>query len=173
VDAARRLSAAGRDVQCLIAGEFDISNPSSIDPGTLEEWRDDGAVEWLGFVADMPALLRDVDLVVLPSYREGLPKALVEAAACERPLITTDVPGCREVVTDGVEGLRVPTRCPGALADAIARLQDAPATRRAMGKAGRVRALEQFSQRAVLEQTFDLYAELVPAFCQRRPAMVD
>jgi glycosyltransferase involved in cell wall biosynthesis len=83
------------------------------------------------------------------------------------------VPGCREVVTDGVDGLRVPPRCPAALADAIGRLQDAPATRRAMGKAGRARALEQFSQRAILEQTFDLYSELLPAFCQRSPATAD
>jgi len=168
VDAAHRLATSRRKIDFLIAGQFDSGSPSSIDRETLGAWIDSGDVEWLGFVEDMPALLREVDVVVLPSYREGLPKALVEGAACQLPLITTDVPGCREVVIDGVDGLLVPPRCPAALADAIARLQDDPETRVAMGRAGRARALEQFSQRVILRQTLELYSELIPEFGRER-----
>jgi len=110
VDAARKLRDAGRDVVFQVAGNPDPGNPASVPETRLREWQQQGLVEWLGHVDDMPALLGSVDIVVLPSYREGLPKTLIEAAACERPLVTTDVPGCREVVDDAVDGLLVPVR---------------------------------------------------------------
>ena len=91
--------------------------------------------------------------MVLPSYREGLPKSLIEAAACARPLITTDVPGCREVVTHGVDGLLVPVRDGEALARAIAHLQDDPELARRLGQAAREKALAEFDERVVIEQT--------------------
>ena len=119
-------------------------------------------VNWLGHVDDMAALFASVDAVVLPSYREGLPKGLIEAAACALPLVTTDVPGCREVVTDGVDGLLVPVRNADALADAIARLQDDPALAARLGAAARAKALAEFDERIVIERTIDVYRELLP-----------
>ena len=117
-------------------------------------------MEWLGHVSDMPALLAGADMVVLPSYREGLPKTLIEAAACARPLITTDVPGCREVVTHGVDGLLVPERDAQALARAIAWLQDDPALATRLGLAAREKALTEFDERIVIAQTLAVYEEV-------------
>ena len=98
----------------------------------------------------MPTLLADAGIVVLPSYREGLPKSLIEAAACARPLITTDAPGCREVVTHGVNGLFVPVRNAEALARTIAMLQDDPELARRLGEAARKKALAEFDERVVI-----------------------
>ncbi len=110
IAAARRLKGEGRAIEFLLAGDPDPGNPAAVPQAQVQGWVDEGVVQWLGHVDDMPALLADVDMVVLPSYREGLPKGLIEAAACALPLVTTDVPGCREVVSDGVDGLLVPVR---------------------------------------------------------------
>ena len=120
VNAARLMKSEKRKLQFVLAGRPDPGNPAFIPEKTLLEWQASGLVEWLGHVEDMPAVLAGADIVALPSYREGLPKSLIEAAACARPLITTDVPGCREVVTDGVDGLLVPARDAISLARAIA-----------------------------------------------------
>ena len=130
---------------------------------TVREWVADGTVEWLGHVDDMPALFASVDMVVLPSYREGLPKGLIEAAACALPLVTTDVPGCRQVVTDGVDGLLVPARDADALAQGIARLQDDPELATRLGQAARAKALAEFDEKIVIERTLAVYRELLPA----------
>jgi glycosyltransferase involved in cell wall biosynthesis len=106
-------------------------------------------------------LFASVDMVVLPSYREGLPKGLIEAAACALPLVTTDVPGCREVVSDGVDGLLVPARNADSLAHAIARLLDDSALAFRLGQAARAKALEQFDERIVIAQTVAVYRELL------------
>jgi glycosyltransferase involved in cell wall biosynthesis len=108
----------------------------------------------------MPALYKSVDIVVLPSYREGLPKGLIEAAACGLPLVTTDVPGCREVVSDGVDGLLVPARDSEALASAIARLCRDPSLRFRLGQAARQKVLAEFDESIVIEQTMAVYREL-------------
>ncbi len=99
VDAARALRSSGRRVEFLLAGEPDAGNPASVAPGDIQQWVADGTLTWLGHVSDMPSLLREVDIMVLPSYREGLPKSMIEAAACGIALVTTDAPGCREVVS--------------------------------------------------------------------------
>ena len=118
--------------------------------------------QWLGHVDDMPALLRSVDIVALPSYREGLPKGLIEAGASGCALIATDVPGCREVVEHEVDGLRVPVRDGIALADAIERLvRDAPLRTR-LAAAARAKAIARFDERSVIARTVDVYRELVP-----------
>lgn len=161
VAAARRLRDEGRTLEFLLAGAPDPGNPAAVPEGTVRGWADEGVLRWLGHVEDMPALLGNVDVVVLPSYREGLPRGLIEAAACALPLITTDVPGCREVVTDGVDGLRVRVRDPVALARAIARLQDDPALARRLGLAAREKARAQFDERIVIEQTQAVYRELL------------
>jgi glycosyltransferase involved in cell wall biosynthesis len=162
VEAARLLRAEGRAVDFLLAGDPDPGNPASVPEATVAAWVREGLVQWLGHVDDMPALFRSVDAVVLPSYREGLPKGLIEAAACGLPLVTTDVPGCREVVTHGVDGLLVPVRDAGALAAAIARLQDSRALRASLGQAARARALAEYDERIVIQRTLAVYEELLP-----------
>jgi len=117
-------------------------------------------LQWLGHVDDMPALLRSVDIVALPSYREGLPKGLIEAAASGCALIATDVPGCREVVTHDVDGLLVPVRDGDALAKGIARLQEDRGLRARLADAGRRKAIGHFDERIVVAKTIDVYGEL-------------
>lgn len=160
VDAIRQLRHQGRTFQALLAGTPDPGNPAAVPEATIRGWVDEGLLTWLGHVDDMIGLLGAVDIVVLPSYREGLPRTLVEAAACGLPLITTDVPGCREVVSDGVDGLLVPMGDSEALAQAMARLQDDPAFARQLGDAARRKARAQFDERIVVERTMAVYAEL-------------
>lgn len=162
VEASRLLRTRGVPVDFLLAGEPDPGNPAAVPEGVVRGWVDEGLVQWLGHVADMPALFRSVDAVVLPSYREGLPKGLIEAAACALPLVTTDVPGCREVVSHEQDGLLVPVKDGRALADAIARLQADPALCRHLGAAARAKALAQFDERSVIARTLEVYRELVP-----------
>lgn len=166
VTASRLLRSQGRAVDFLLAGDPDPGNPASVPAATLQAWVAEDGVQWLGHVADMPALFHTVDAVVLPSYREGLPKGLIEAGACGLPLVTSDVPGCREVVTDGVDGLLVPVKDPAALAAAIARLQDDPALRARLGAAARAKALAQFDERLVIARTLAVYEELLPRLVQ-------
>jgi glycosyltransferase involved in cell wall biosynthesis len=161
VEAARRLG-AGPARRFLLAGTPDPGNPTAIPEAQLRAWHEEGVVEWLGHVEDMPALLGQVDAVVLPSHREGLPKSLVEAAGRALPLVASDVPGCREVVRDGIEGLRVPLKDPAALAAAMARLAADPEAARRYGAAARRRALAEFDERTVLARTLAVYAELLP-----------
>lgn len=163
VDAARLLRAGGRPIRFLLAGLPDEGNPASLDQAYLQACADEGVVEWLGHVEDMPALMAQVDVVALPSYREGLPKSLVEAGACERALVTTDVPGCREVVTDGVDGLLVPVRAVEPLAQAIATLDDDPFLRARLGQAARAKAVNSLDQEIVLKQTVGVYREILGA----------
>jgi glycosyltransferase involved in cell wall biosynthesis len=162
VEAARLLRARGVEVDFLLAGEPDRGNPASVPEHMVRAWVAEGIIEWLGHVKDMPGLFRSVDAVALPSYREGLPKGLIEAAACALPLVTTDVPGCREVVTDEEDGLLVPVKDSRALADAIARLHADPALRLRLGEAARRKALSQFEERSVIEKTIGVYRELIP-----------
>jgi glycosyltransferase involved in cell wall biosynthesis len=161
IAAIRRLQGEGRDVEFLLAGDPDPGNPAAVPETALHGWVEEGLVRWLGHVDDMPALFASVDMVVLPSYREGLPKGLIEAAACALPLVTTDVPGCREVVTDGIDGLLVPARDADSLAIAIARLLDDPVLARKLGEAARTKALAMFDERIVIARTKAVYDELL------------
>ena len=150
-----------RAIDFLLAGDPDPGNPAAVPEAQIRGWVDEGLLQWLGHVDDMPALFASVDAVVLPSYREGLPKGLIEAGASGLPLVTTDVPGCREVVTDGVDGLLVQVRDAATLAAAIARLHDDPALCERLGRAAREKALAEFDERIVLDKTLAVYAELV------------
>jgi glycosyltransferase involved in cell wall biosynthesis len=161
IEAARMLKAENRPTEFLLAGLPDTGNPASVPDRTILTWQAEGLVRWLGHVSDMPALLAGADIVTLPSYREGLPKSLIEAAACARPLITTDVPGCREVVTHEVSGLLVPARDAHALARAIARLQDDPKLACRLGLAAREKALAEFDERIVIARTLAVYDEVI------------
>jgi glycosyltransferase involved in cell wall biosynthesis len=160
IEAARQLKAEGRNVRLLLAGDPDPGNPAAVAEATVHGWVEEGLIEWLGHVEDMSALLGTVHAVVLPSYREGLPKGLIEAGACGLPLITTNVPGCREVVQNAENGLLVPAKDGLALAQAIARLQDEPELRLSLGAAARAKALAEFDERIVILRTLDVYAEL-------------
>lgn len=162
VQAARSLRERGRTIHFLLAGAPDPGNPASIDIATIERWRDDGGINWLGHVDDMAALFHSADVAVLPSYREGLPRSLIEAAACGLALVTTDVPGCRAVVRDGVDGLLVPVRDAAALAQAIARLDDDRALLRRLGDAAREHALAEYDVERVNARTLAVYRELLP-----------
>ena len=162
VEAARALRARGIQAKFLLAGTPDAGNPAAVPEAALREWVAEGVVGWLGHVVDMAALFRSVDVVVLPSYyREGLPKSLIEAAACGLPLVTCDTPGCREVVTDNVDGLLVPPRDAEALAVAIQRLLDDAALRQRLGQAARAKVLAEFDERIVIEKTLAVYQELL------------
>lgn len=161
IEAARALKGEGRNIRFLLAGEPDPGNPATCPPESVAAWHAEGVIEHLGHVGDMPGLLADVDVVVLPSYREGLPKTLIEAAGCALPLVTTDVPGCREVVTHEVDGLLAPAREWEPLARAIARLDDDAALRRRLGEAARAKALDQFDEQIVLRRTLAVYGELL------------
>lgn len=161
VQAARQLKAKGLPIRFLLAGSPDPGNPAAIPQATLDGWQADGLIELLGQVSDMAALFASVDMAVLPSYREGLPKSLIEAAACALPLVTADVPGCREVVTHEVDGLLVPVKDGAALADAIERLHLNPAWARQLGLAARARALREFDEKIVINKTLAVYGELL------------
>ena len=170
IAAARQLRAEGRAVAFLLAGDPDPGNPAAVPESTLRSWEEEGVVEWLGHVDDMPALYATVDIVVLPSYREGLPKSLIEAAACGLPLVATDVPGCREVIIDGEDGLLVPVHDAVALAVAIARLLDNRELAARLGAAARKKALSEFDERIVIDHTFAVYQELLGEFGKIQPS---
>lgn len=160
-EAARQLKAKGLPIRFLLAGAPDPGNPAAIPQAMLDGWQAEGLIELLGQVSDMAALFATADMVVLPSYREGLPKSLIEAAACALPLVTTDVPGCREVVTHEVDGLLVPVKDAKALANAIERLHLDPVWARQLGLAARARALKEFDERIVIRRTLAVYGELL------------
>jgi glycosyltransferase involved in cell wall biosynthesis len=171
VGAAERLKADGAAARFALVGDPDPDNPASISEETLQRWSSSRAVEWWGWRDDMVTVFQQCHVVCLPSYREGLPKALIDAAACGRAIVTCDVPGCREVVRDGENGLLVPPRDSAALAAALRRLLEDPKLRRAMGERSRARAVAEFSVERVIEQTLGLYRELLaerPAAARNR-----
>jgi glycosyltransferase involved in cell wall biosynthesis len=162
VEAARQLKHEGLNVEFLLAGDIDPGNPASVSAGDVDAWRVEGIVRPLGHVEDMVALLSEIDVMALPSsYGEGVPRSLIEAAACGLPIVTTDAPGCREIVEDGVNGLLVPVRDANALAQAIKRLHADPALRQTMGQAGREKVLREFDEQIVFEKTLAVYRELL------------
>ncbi len=159
VEAARILRERGVALRVVLAGAPDPQNRASIPEARLAAWVREGLVEHPGHVTDIPALLAASHIVCLPSYREGLPKALLEAAAAGRPIVTTDVPGCREVVRDGDNGLLVPARDATALADALGRLVGDRTLRLAMGRRSRARAEAEWAAPAVIRQVLALYED--------------
>jgi glycosyltransferase involved in cell wall biosynthesis len=159
VEAARELHARAVPVEVRLYGEPDPENPASLDRATLDGWNREGVVRWLGGTRDMAGALRQADVACLPSYREGLPKFLLEGASVGLPLVATDVPGCREIVRPGVNGLLVPARDPRALARAIETLVRDPAARARMGNASRAIAVQEFSEAQVARATLELYAQ--------------
>ena len=157
VEAARIVRTLHPDIRFQIAGEPDEGNPSSISFSQIRKWVNEGNVEWLGHCPEILAVLWDSDICVLASYREGTPRSLLEAAACGLPLVATDVPGCREICRDGVNGILVPPRDAKAVAVAIVRLIDDPALCHAMGLRSREIAVAEFSEEKVIAETVKVY----------------
>ncbi len=161
VDAARLLDKRKDEVRFLLAGASDPGNPSAITEDELTIWKREGLVEVLGHVENIQELMKAVDLVVLPSHREGVPRGLIEAASMELPIITTDVPGCREIVEDGVNGFLIPVDDEAVLAERITDLLDNPDLCRTFGAAGRQKVENEFAQELVFDKTWDVYAGLM------------
>ncbi|MFA7482297.1 MAG: glycosyltransferase family 4 protein [Vulcanimicrobiota bacterium] len=159
VEAARTLKGT-RSVYFQVAGDVDPGNPSSVDPTVVEEWRQEGAVDLLGHVESIAEVLALADIVVLPSFREGTPRTLLEAAAMGKPIVATDVPGCREIVHNEHNGLLVPREDPKSLAHAIERLLDDPDLSLRYGQNGRQLVAEEFSVEKVVNETFGVYRQL-------------
>jgi len=159
--AARILKDRGRDIRMVLVGTPDPGNPTTVTQDQIDAWVAEGLVEWAGGRGDIAAVWASAHIAVLPSYREGLPKSLLEAAASGRPLVATDVPGCRALVRDGENGLLVPPRDPAALADAIDRLAADGNLRRAFGTAARADVEARLSQERIAEAVQALYRRLM------------
>lgn len=166
VAAARALHDQGTPIRVRLIGGTD-ANPASIPPNLLAAWKQEGIVDVAGPSRDVAGEYARAHIGVLPSYREGLPKSLLEAAACGRAIVTTDVPGCRAVCADGENGLLVPARDSKALAEALARLACEPDTRARMGAAGRQRVETEFAESIITERTLGLYHNLISKGCSR------
>ena len=163
VEASKKLKDGGRDIEFILAGTPDHGNPRSVERAQVERWARDGLINWLGHVEDMAALMRSVDVMALPSYyREGVPRSLIEGAASGLALVTTDLPGCREVVSEhGCDGLHVEPRNVAALAEQLARLDDDRVLLCRLGVRARSKALDHFDERLVIKNTIAVYDELL------------
>jgi glycosyltransferase involved in cell wall biosynthesis len=146
----------------VLVGDTYPDNPRAVPPDQLQAWVHEGVVEWWGWHDDMRVMLPQAHIVCLPSYREGMPLSLAEAGACARPVVTTDAPGCREIVQDGVNGFLVPVRDAVALAEALLKLIRDPALRQEMGRCGRSLAAAEFSVRRIVAETLQVYNEMIP-----------
>jgi glycosyltransferase involved in cell wall biosynthesis len=161
VEAARLLKEGEVKARFLLVGGLDPGNPNSVPRETLQAWAAEGVIEWTGFRTDIADVFRQSHVVVFPSYREGVPKVLLEAAACGRPIVTTEVPGCRDVVRDGENGFLVPAEDAAALASKVRVLIEDGALRRRMGAVGRRRAEREFCVREVVRRHLEIYASLL------------
>ncbi|WP_158457650.1 glycosyltransferase family 4 protein [Pseudomonas fluorescens] len=160
VEAATILRGRGVKARFQLIGAIDPGNPATITEAEVAVWREAGHIEILGHRNDIAALFASAHVVTLPSYREGLPKVLLEAAACGRAVVTTDVPGCRDAIDPDVTGLLVPVRNAVALADGLQLLISDAGLRQRMGAAGRMLAEREFNLEKVVQQHLDIYSKL-------------
>ena len=162
VTAARLLRNKGVKARFVLVGDADFGSPSSVPRQQLLEWQEAGALEWWGHKENMPEVFKQINLICLPSQGgEGVPKTLLEAAASGRAIITTNVPGCRDIVRQGVNGILVEPKNATALAAAIEELLNDPERRQKMGERGREIAVGEFSQEQVVKETLSLYSRLL------------
>lgn len=165
-DAARELRMRSAPVEVVLVGSPDPENPESVPESTIDDWVREGIITRREWSDDMASVWRDANFAVLPSYREGLPKALLEAAASGRAIVATDVPGCREIAREGVNARCVPARDSRALAGAIEELARDASLRARFGAAGREIAVREYAEQIVVSETIDLYRRL----CAPRPS---
>jgi glycosyltransferase involved in cell wall biosynthesis len=162
VEAARIIAARGVRARFALVGDTDAGNPSAVPREQLQKWRDEGVIEWWGFRRDIQAVLGQSHVVCLPSsYGEGIPRILIEAASCGRPLVATDAPGCREIVRDKLNGFLVPVKDAESLANALHKLVIDEELRIRMGANGRKLVLTRFTLKQVLASNLAVYAELL------------
>ncbi|MEA4907970.1 MAG: glycosyltransferase family 4 protein [Anaerolineaceae bacterium] len=159
VQAARLLKSRGVTARFALVGDCDPGNPSSYTEEEICAWQDEKVIEWWGWREDMSNVYAQSNVVCLPSFGEGVPRTLIEAAASQRAIVTTDVPGCREIVQHTVNGYLVPLGNIEALADALQELLAQPALRAQMAHNGRTIAEQFFSSPTVVSQTFDIYTQ--------------
>jgi glycosyltransferase involved in cell wall biosynthesis len=161
ISASKIVNANGVKVKFNLVGDPDPSNPSSIDGSYLESISGHNGLYWYGYTENIFEIYSETDIACLPSYREGLPKSLLEAAACGLPIITTDTIGCREVVIDGCNGLLIPVKSAESIATSITYLLNEPELRLRMGLMSREIAVKHFSNHIVIRDTLNLYDELM------------
>ncbi len=160
VQAAGLLKQRGVVARFQLVGDPDPGNPATITDAEIAEWEAEGIVEIMGYRKDIASVFAAANLVVLPSYREGLPKVLVEAAACGRAVVTTDVPGCRDAIDPDITGVLVPVRDPLQLANAMDALLKESLRRHRMGAEGRVLAENEFAIEKIVHQHMEIYSKL-------------
>ncbi|HWY43221.1 MAG TPA: glycosyltransferase family 4 protein [Candidatus Sulfotelmatobacter sp.] len=175
VEAARQLRTRSINARFVLVGKPDPENPASISEARIHEWVDSSLIEWWGHQDDMAKVLTRANIVCLPSYAEGLPRVLVEAASCGRPIVTSDIPGCHDIVRQGENGLLVPIRNPDALARAIEILISDRELRARMGARGREIVIREFDERIVIAQMLSVFKETAgarwPAFQSEVPGI--
>ncbi len=157
VEAARLVKKHYPKARFQLLGRRDVRNPNVVPESDLKKWDNQGLISWLGEVSDVRPIMAESDVVILPSYREGTPRALLEAAAMAKPIITTDAVGCREVVDDGINGLLVPVKDAPGLAGAMERMINNPEMRKRMGKAGRKKVEREFDEKIVIQKILKIY----------------
>ncbi len=161
VEAASIVRLQEPNVRFILVGDTDDGNPTAVPLSKLERWRESEEIEWWGHRSDMPVVMAMAAIVVLPSFHEGLPKVLLEAAACARPIVASDVAGCREIVRHGENGLLVPAGDSTLLAEAVLTLIRSPDRRAEFGRVGRERAVSEFAVETVVERTLAVYRSLL------------
>jgi glycosyltransferase involved in cell wall biosynthesis len=161
VEAAKIVRQEFPNAEFQLVGDCDPGNPTSFSEYQVRAWESAGSIKWLGYRTDVLALLASSNIVCLPSYREGLPKTLIEACAAQRAIVATDVTGCREVVSHGSNGLLVPVRNPEKLAEAISQLLGDQLQRTVFAKNGRSRAENEFASPIVIKQTLAVYKKVL------------
>tara|TARA_Y100000588_G_scaffold282667_2_gene299886 strand:- start:2226 stop:3392 length:1167 start_codon:yes stop_codon:yes gene_type:complete len=161
VEAARKIKQSDPTIRFVVVGAEDPDNPASIESSVVDRWLRKGIIEWWGHRDDMTAVYQQARIVCLPSYREGMPKVLLEAAACGRPLVASDVAGCREVCRHGVNGTLVPPRASDELATAILNVMSSSALQVAYGTAGRRIVESEYSIEQIGQQTHECYENIL------------
>lgn len=160
VGAAKKILSQNGKARFVLVGGLDEINPTSFTEEQLIEWSAIDGIEWLGKRNDVSELLKQAHIACLPSYREGLPKSLIESAASGLPIVTTDTVGCREVVEDGVNGYLIPIKTIEPLAEALLKLIENEELRQTMGEKSRKRAEQEFANELVIAQTLKVYSSL-------------
>ena len=160
ISAAKLINKRDIKARFLLAGDLDVKNPSGLSINDLKKLKQESCIEFLGYQENIPALFASSHIVCLPSYREGFPKSLMEAAAASRVVVTTDVPGCRDAIIPNKTGLLVPVKDYHKLADVLQWLIQNPKDRIEMGKAGRQLSEKEFSIKNIVKSHIDIYQEL-------------
>tara|TARA_Y100001970_G_C14212459_1_gene847701 strand:- start:529 stop:1653 length:1125 start_codon:yes stop_codon:yes gene_type:complete len=161
VEAARIIKSKSIKARFILVGSQDIHNPENIQLQVIDKWVDQGLIEYWGFSDNMPKIMREASIICLPSYREGLPKVLIEAASCAKPIVTTNVPGCKEVVSHGLNGYLVNERESKDLAIFLEELILDKSLRYSMGQEGRKIVLERFAEDLINKKTRKVWEELL------------